>query len=452
MKSPLLRDALAGVLVLAVIALWWLTARDEPGPWLMFAAWHVQTFLINLGVTYVAGWGLRMLLTGNPRRTLFEWILVNISIAFVLLVLELPAYLGFSYARVLGLPEAAALTRLHAWENPNNIGDPDLMYRHKPHSSFQGMVAGDLVPLFGVANQPKHSVAVRYDHNGFRNEQDLQQADVVVIGDLYVEGGLVSAHETLSTQLGKLLGKTVANLGVFGYGPQQERIVLERYALPLKPKLIVWVFFDGNDLKDAARYADYKRAPREFMQNDTRFLDRSLVSNLLRRVASLSDVLRRQDAPSAQRRSCRYTRAKQAGDRTLYFVYDGNESEFYDQLPAAQAEILAAKAAADAAGAGFLLVHATVAFRLAHDLCESAPDSVLREWKALDDLPQRMQQLAAQHNIAWLDLGPAFRAAIEAGRFPFFPDDGHWDAEGHALAAQAIADKLRSDPALLAPR
>jgi hypothetical protein len=308
------------------------------------------------------------------------------------------------------------------------------------------------VPLIGVANHPKHSVAVRYDQNGFRNEQDLQQADVVVIGDSYVEGGLVSARETLSTQLGKLLGKTVANLGVFGYGPQQERIVLERYALPLKPKLIVWVFFDGNDLKDAARYADYKRAPREFMQNDTRFLDRSLVSNLLRRVASLSDVLRRQDAPSAQRHSCRYTRAKQAGDRTLYFAYDGNESEFYDQLPAAQAEILAAKAAADAAGAGFLLVHATVPFRLAHDLCESAPDSMLREWKVLDDLPQRMQQFAAQHNIAWLDLGPAFRAAIEAGRFPFFPDDGHWDAEGHALAAQAIADKLRSDPALLAPR
>ena len=36
---------------------------------------------------------------------------------------------------------------------------------------------------------------------------------------------------------------SVANLGISGYGPEQELVVLKRYALDLQPKTIVWVFW-----------------------------------------------------------------------------------------------------------------------------------------------------------------------------------------------------------------
>ena len=35
-----------------------------------------------------------------------------------------------------------------------------------------------------------------------------------------------------------------------GYGSEQELRVFERYALPLKPRLMAWFFFEGNDLDD----------------------------------------------------------------------------------------------------------------------------------------------------------------------------------------------------------
>lgn len=42
------------------------------------------------------------------------------------------------------------------------------------------------------------------------------------------------------------------NLGQIAYGLRQELEVLKRYALPLSPKLVVWVLSGGNDL----RYVD----------------------------------------------------------------------------------------------------------------------------------------------------------------------------------------------------
>jgi len=95
---------------------------------------------------------------------------------------------------------------------------------------------------------------VRYDHNGFRNQTDLKSADIVVIGDSFVEGLTVSDAQLVTSLLAHLQGKVVANLGQSTYGPQQELIVLKRYGLPLRPRTVVWMFFEGNDLADVITY------------------------------------------------------------------------------------------------------------------------------------------------------------------------------------------------------
>src|SRR5262249_25131700 len=45
------------------------------------------------------------------------------------------------------------------------------------------------------------------------------------------------------------------NLGVSGYGPQQELVVLKRFGLPRNPRLVVWQFTEWNDVIDAQVYA-----------------------------------------------------------------------------------------------------------------------------------------------------------------------------------------------------
>ena len=40
------------------------------------------------------------------------------------------------------------------------------------------------------------------------------------------------------------------NLGVGGFGPLLELAALTEYLTPLKPPVVLWVFFEGNDLTD----------------------------------------------------------------------------------------------------------------------------------------------------------------------------------------------------------
>jgi hypothetical protein len=56
-----------------------------------------------------------------------------------------------------------------------------------------------------------------------------------------------------------------------------------------------------------------------------------------------------------------------------------------------------------------------------------------------------MAQLAEAHHIPVLDLMPALRDAAETdSRRLYYPVDIHWTAAGHEVAAQAVADFLRS--------
>src|SRR5205823_13062293 len=95
---------------------------------------------------------------------------------------------------------------------------------------------------------------------GFRNVRDLREAKVVVLGDSFVEGGLVAADNLMTATLERLLGCNVANLGQSAYGPQQELAVLKRYAGPLRPRLCIWTFYEGNDLEDVERYEQLARS------------------------------------------------------------------------------------------------------------------------------------------------------------------------------------------------
>jgi hypothetical protein len=91
----------------------------------------------------------------------------------------------------------------------------------------------------------------------------LQDAHIAVIGDSYIESPMIQYSDLVTTRLSQLANKPVANLGQSGYGPQQELVVLQRYALSLHPKIVVWAFFEGNDLAEARTYSERAAMIRE---------------------------------------------------------------------------------------------------------------------------------------------------------------------------------------------
>jgi hypothetical protein len=76
-------------------------------------------------------------------------------------------------------------------------------------------------------------IEYRYDAAGARSYEgyDASQAEVIVVGDSYSNGMEVGDNETYPARLSELLGVSVANHGVGGYGPTQSLLNLQQNIL-----------------------------------------------------------------------------------------------------------------------------------------------------------------------------------------------------------------------------
>ncbi len=101
--------------------------------------------------------------------------------------------------------------------------------------------------------------AARPDINkqGFREREFPPKGPkkrLLVVGDSFVMGNNVKPDETLPSQLQKRLPEwEVFNLGVLGYGPDQELLRLRQDGLPLQPDAVLLCLFPGNDFHDLAK-------------------------------------------------------------------------------------------------------------------------------------------------------------------------------------------------------
>ncbi len=94
-----------------------------------------------------------------------------------------------------------------------------------------------------------------------------------------------------------------------------------------------------------------------------------------------------------------------------------------------------------AAGARFVLVYASDRIEVDSDQWNSARTATGFGDDLDPDVPNReLARVAHEHRFAFVDLLFAMRAASARG--PFFFRESHWNAAGHALAAEAVAALL----------
>lgn len=93
---------------------------------------------------------------------------------------------------------------------------------------------------------PKDSPGV--DREGFRNLRVPGQVDIVALGDSHTYGYNAALKDTWPSQIGRMTGLSVYNMGVGGHGPLQYYYLLD-HALKLKPHYIVIGFYLANDIK-----------------------------------------------------------------------------------------------------------------------------------------------------------------------------------------------------------
>lgn len=111
----------------------------------------------------------------------------------------------------------------------------------------------DVLTVF--CNESGDWVTYESDEYGFNNPAGGHRVDevgTVLVGDSFVHGWCVPYEHTLVGQL-RDLDSTVLGVGLEGSGPLVQLGILREYVAPLRPSIVVWVFFEGNDLRDFNR-------------------------------------------------------------------------------------------------------------------------------------------------------------------------------------------------------
>lgn len=396
-----------------------------------------------LGTSYFLAWGAYALLSHIPRDEIrSQFVLMTLSLGVALFVAEVPAWLDLiDYRKTFGT------TSFLPWERPNYLPDRELLALPRPGSTVKTVFGrGNIGEGICLPVRPSEPFDVKYDKNGFRNEHDLAEAEVAVIGDSYVESPMMPGSVLATTRLAQLYGGAVANLGQSGYGPQQELVVLKRYALPLRPKWIVWVFYEGNDLVDAQNYGERVSVLNGVWSSMNRAWDRSFTLNSLM-------------AFSRWTHGC-VPNQRVAGNYGLIDGDEGQEQRVYfldhslsvvptaQELEAVQTVAHTFKAAYELAhsqGAGFMVAFAPTKFRVYRDIARfdgNAQGDL--KWWVLNDLPERLHRLVADisPDIRYVDLTPALSAAAKAKQLVFIPDDTHWTSDGHRVVAETLHHAL----------
>lgn len=274
----------------------------------------------------------------------------------------------------------------------------------------------------------------------------MTEADIVVIGDSYVEAPMTPSAALSTSILAQLQGSSVANLGNSGYGPPQELRVLKRFGLPLNPKTVIWAFYEGNDISDMKTYEDKVAAmtgQNPFWQD---FWFRSLSRNLLAlyfRPTPQECV----PSPRVQPYWAKFTDHTDAVKPVFFGPPDAVDYFPSDvDLRAAAGYIAEAARLSRLRNIRFMVVFVPDKYRVYSSLNNVALSTeTLRTWK-MDDFPARLERLLEEMipSLEYVDLTSALKAESRRGIPTYLSDDTHWSFEGHRVAAEEMHRALQS--------
>ena len=377
--------------------------------------------------------------------------------------------------------------------DPRWIDSPRYKQRLRPNlDTVCEWQFGDIVRMGFIPPElsggEKHRYPFQTDAEGFRNPTVRSKIDIAALGDSFTDAMTLPVEEGWPARLEQITGKRVQNYGTSAFGPQQELYVLQDYAIQHQPRNVVLAFFAGNDLFDAECFDRWEqkgdlpgeettgwRLQKRFRRYETFFL------TTLARMALSTVAPQRVPAASLENKDSgpRFDRGiykiPVPGGGILRFAVMpaylqklGSSREEFERnrgWESARATLLRMKETCDGAGSRLIVMFVPAKAEVYWPLIERSlgPDELQR---AIDfscrynhmHLPAAgihanrlaqndlLRDFCAEARIAFLDLTPALEQNAAVGRAVYFPDDGHWNAAGHEVAAQELAKFLARQP------
>ncbi len=339
---------------------------------------------------------------------------------------------------------------------------------------------------------PTFDLTLTTDQDGFRNLTRLDHYPVLAVGDSFVAGSHVSDEQTWVHLLGQQLKTDIYNLGVSGTDPG---IYLNNFVMSgrqLKPKLVLFMIYEGNDFKDISpivlderresRTADatkkdhpkkekrQKKQKRSWPEKISYWAEASPVTRGLRRLSSEHLERIGQDNPvPGYEEAVGWMPLKfhtEHGDqyfgfepKRLIYLYEEKDkfknSKSWQSLTHIMQSMVAM---GEEDGFKVVFVYAPSTPHVVMPLVRDAiPADQLRNFAAYQqkDLPaadefkqevfERMDNeqqvfLDECHAQQWscLSLTKAMQDAMQQGEQVYYSYDQHWTPEGHRIAADAL--------------
>ncbi len=369
-------------------------------------------------------------------RKLPEW-LQGILIFFATLLL-------FSFLIFLILESSPALVRklnlgkIHYFSlRERYTADPVLIFQTRSGYVYRGIFAGDLSTASSKLAIPYEA---RFDEEGFRNSGQSGPKAIAVIGDSFIQFGL-DESDAFSARLEKVSGLSTANYGMEWYGPDQYLEVLKRYALKRHPKIALFCFFEGNDLRDILKYREWKDGGDYYHFNLTS-------KNIFQRYAlALKDTLTYFIKPMLRKWDPRRVSIRLPGAESFDTVFTYELEKRSPEELANDFEIRhlkevleAFRAETNKTGAAPLVLFIPSS---THIFAPYASGLSREQIQTRDNMEKAVMKAADEVRIPYFSLTPLFEEKTAEGKILYYPADTHWNSEGRQTAAEAVAGELR---------
>jgi len=180
-------------------------------------------------------------------------------------VMELSPSLKEFQAKIMGIPYDYR-KKTEVLDDLINSGVEAYPHVHPQHllrgnttkSGLPAKEGGSIFPLGGISNKLMvmtnecgYWMMYKGDRFGFHNSDKVyknSKIDILMTGDSFTEGWSVKSEENIGSILNSL-GYNVVNVGKSGNGPLLQFAALKEYAVHLKPKIVLWIYY-ANDLHD----------------------------------------------------------------------------------------------------------------------------------------------------------------------------------------------------------
>jgi hypothetical protein len=287
------------------------------------------------------------------------------------------------------------------------------------------------------------------DERGFSNPKGIwmvERLEIAVVGDSFTQGFCVPQGQDMVSRIRESWPRTL-NLGMSGNGPLLMLATIREYLPALKPKVVLWMYFEGNDFSDMEK----EKSVPVLMQ----YMDDGFSQRLAYKQAEIDTVLTswlenviKAGAASAQDELFRKMTSGDAikhfgtlkGVRNLLQLTASPGQQYHECDLAFFGDVLKQATTTVTSWGGrlvFVYLPSWTRYHGGLNQCEKERDEVMAQVRAL--------------NIPIVDIHKAFQKHPSPSKLFAQEELGysHYGADGYRLAAHTVIESVRSANLLL---